>query len=489
MSGQSGSGVAFEKWMLENIEAISQAISRELLVRAPAYQTSAAFGKRRAQMRADSDAHLVIQRVFCDRRAELADFEALGTIKADAAKRLFDMTCRSITWAIIDAGIDGGHPAFADHDAPRKKWHGDRPPSRVRRTFDFTKIERIRGYDLTTEPEGSVGRRDEIQTVIGELVQVSGRDDTPEFRELATENLELIAGQLDNELTPDWTLVEPLIELDRPDLDSLSSDHGTHVASILGGDWRSIYGVPEGKPRLLGVCPDINLYDLRVLNGQGGLEGLESSVISALDFIRYLNSKSNQEPVVAGANISLSIPYDPGTYGCGVTPVCVASDRLSDSGVVVVAAAGNRGWGQQSTGLAGMVFGQALFSTVTDPGNAHQVITVGSTHRLKPHLHGVSFFSGRGPTADGRIKPDLVAPGEKVRGAVPGSDERAKDGTSMAAPFVSGAAALLLARHRELLGYPQRVKKILCDTATDLGRERYFQGNGLVDVLRALQSI
>jgi hypothetical protein len=59
----------------------------------------------------------------------------------------------------------------------------------------------------------------------------------------------------------------------------------------------------------------------------------------------------------------------------------------------------------------------------------------------------------------------------------------------MAAPHVSGAAALLMARHRELLGMPRRIKKILCDTATDLGRERYFQGSGMVDVLRALQSV
>ena len=58
----------------------------------------------------------------------------------------------------------------------------------------------------------------------------------------------------------------------------------------------------------------------------------------------------------------------------------------------------------------------------------------------------------------------------------------------MAAPHVSGAAALLMARHRELRGRPATIKKILCDTATDLGRERSFQGHGMVDVLRAIQS-
>jgi subtilisin family serine protease len=87
------------------------------------------------------------------------------------------------------------------------------------------------------------------------------------------------------------------------------------------------------------------------------------------------------------------------------------------------------------------------------------------------------------------VKPDLVAPGEKIKGPTPGSGVSSKDGTSMAAPHVSGAAALLMARHRELMGEPGRIKKILCGTATDLGRERYFQGTGLLDVLRAIQSV
>ncbi len=82
-----------------------------------------------------------------------------------------------------------------------------------------------------------------------------------------------------------------------------------------------------------------------------------------------------------------------------------------------------------------------------------------------------------------------MAPGEKITAPLPSRSYGLKDGTSMAAPHVSGAAALLMARYSELIGQTARVKQILCETATDLGRERYFQGAGMLDVLRALQSL
>jgi subtilisin family serine protease len=62
-------------------------------------------------------------------------------------------------------------------------------------------------------------------------------------------------------------------------------------------------------------------------------------------------------------------------------------------------------------------------------------------------------------------------------------------GTSMAAPHVSGAVADFLSIRREFIGQPERVKQIFLDTATSLGRERYFEGRGLVDLMRAIQAV
>jgi subtilisin family serine protease len=158
-----------------------------------------------------------------------------------------------------------------------------------------------------------------------------------------------------------------------------------------------------------------------------------------------------------------------------------------DSGVVLVAAAGNLGYHTFET-KDGAYEGYTAFS-ITDPGNADGVITVGATHRFWPHTYGVSFFSSRGPTGDGRMKPDLVAPGERIQSCLPAKGWGELDGTSMAAPHVSGAAAMLMGRYSELVGQPRRIKKLLCESATDLNRERTFQGYGMLDVLRAFQMI
>lgn len=64
-----------------------------------------------------------------------------------------------------------------------------------------------------------------------------------------------------------------------------------------------------------------------------------------------------------------------------------------------------------------------------------------------------------------------------------------QSGTSMAAPHVSGAIAAFLSIRQEFIGRPEEVKRIFLGAAMSLGREKYFEGNGLVDLMRAIQSV
>jgi serine protease AprX len=100
--------------------------------------------------------------------------------------------------------------------------------------------------------------------------------------------------------------------------------------------------------------------------------------------------------------------------------LCVEVDQLVRSGVVVVVAAGNTGYGWHQGTSRGTVSAE-LDLTINDPGNAEPAITVGSTHRDMPHVYGVSYFSSKGPTGHGRIKPDLVAPERRSSPAPPGA--------------------------------------------------------------------
>ncbi|MFJ5994960.1 S8 family serine peptidase [Streptomyces sp. NPDC092370] len=366
--------------------------------------------------------------VTTNRPATGAVVRSRRTIKADAAEQVFSVDTASIGWAVVDSGIDPRHPAFHDWDttgpAPQ------RLETRIARSFDFTGVRERLSADV----------------LVGGLVN--------------------------------WAAALPSVETtpsqEQPARPPPGDQHGTHIAGIIGGWW------PELDFR--GICPRIRLYDFRVLDDEGG--GDEFSIVTALQAIRHINEQAGRF-IVAGVNISLSVPHDVASHSTGWTPVCVECDRLTRSGVVVVTAAGNAGFAD----TARTVGADYRAISISDPGNAESVITVGSTHRSNPHRHGVSYFSGRGPTGDGRPKPDLVAPGEDIDGPIPGEGIAAMHGTSQAAAHVSGAAAMLLARNRELLGRPERVKEILCATATDLARERHFQGHGLVDVLRAIQSV
>lgn len=272
--------------------------------------------------------------------------------------------------------------------------------------------------------------------------------------------------------------------------------HGTHVAGILAGVAPDNALLPSSTlsepPR--GVAPEAKLLSLKVLGPDGC--GEVSDILAALDYVQQLNAYGRRL-LVHGINLSLGYEFDPEWFACGASPLCQEIDRLVHSGVCVVVAAGNSGYGWQNSQHTGMT-PACLDLTINDPGNAELAITVGSTHRERPHTYGVSYFSSKGPTGDGRMKPDLVAPGERiVCCAAPGKAPAGAgwrlayvedSGTSMAAPHVSGAVAAFLSVRPEFIGRPLDVKEIFLETATDLRRAPQFQGRGMVNLFRALQA-
>jgi hypothetical protein len=273
--------------------------------------------------------------------------------------------------------------------------------------------------------------------------------------------------------------------------------HGAHVAGIIAG--RHTMLDESGKERALcGMAPDAKLVIYKVLDNNG--TGEDSWIIKAIDHVFETNERAGKV-VIHGVNLSLGGEFDVEAFNCGHTPLCEELRRLWRQGVVVVLAAGNDGFASLSSADGGNIQANMGMS-LGDPANLEEAIVVGSVHKDNPHTYGTSFFSSRGPTADGRMKPDCVAPGERIFSVRPDANDRAvanattfeqlyteMSGTSMAAPHVSGLVASFLSKRQEFIGEPDRVKDILLRNCTDLGRQRNMQGAGLPNLVKMLVNV
>ncbi len=216
--------------------------------------------------------------------------------------------------------------------------------------------------------------------------------------------------------------------------------HGTHVA-----------GIVAANGQLQGVAPDARLVGYKVLDHEGYgyaswiIAGIEQSVIDGVDIL----------------NVSLGGPGSPDD------PMSQAIDNASAAGVVCVVAAGNSGPG---------------YYTLGSPGVAKRALTVGATYLNDD----IASFSSKGPVNQTHdIKPDVMAPGVQINAPVLNAGYQQMSGTSMAAPHVAGAAALLLAEYPDLT--PDQLKSIFSQSATDMGLNIWSQGAGRVDLPNAFE--
>jgi subtilisin family serine protease len=257
--------------------------------------------------------------------------------------------------------------------------------------------------------------------------------------------------------------------------------HGTHVAGIIAGVGRG------SNRKLSGMAPEANLHIYKVLADDG--TGNDSWIIKALDHIASVNEAAYQL-VIHGVNLSLGGPFDEAVFGCGFSPICRELKRLWNQGVMVCIAAGNEGRLILDTANGEEKLNLDL--SIGDPANLEESVAVGSVHREYPHMYGISYFSSRGPTADGRAKPDVVAPGERIISCnanfKTGEEYIPLSGTSMACPHVSGIIASFLSVRREFIGNPGKVKEILLANCTDIKRDRYHQGAGIPNLVRMLMA-
>ena len=202
--------------------------------------------------------------------------------------------------------------------------------------------------------------------------------------------------------------------------DPEQSGHATHVAGIAAGNANTL----AEETRISGIAPRAYIGNYKALtiptDANVGLDGNSAEIVAAI------------EAAVADGMDVINLSIGEPEIEPSRDLVALALDAAAAAGVVPVVAAGND-------------FDDFGRGSLSSPGSAADAITVGAT--TSGSAPAMASFSSSGPTPLSlRLKPDVVAPGASILSAEP-DGWRVSSGTSMAAPHVAGAAALLLQRH------------------------------------------
>ncbi|MGW8144721.1 MAG: S8 family peptidase [Anaerolineales bacterium] len=256
---------------------------------------------------------------------------------------------------------------------------------------------------------------------------------------------------------PDSRLIEQLTFNSNAGQSNDATGHGTHVAGIIGGSGYISGGLYAG------IAPQVNLISLKISDEAG--MAYESDVIEAMQWVLENKEKYNIRVINLSINSTQESSYH-------ASPLDAAAEILWFNGVVVVASVGNKdsGGGYNTANAA--------------PANDPFIISVGASDEhatSDPFDDTISTFSSHTTTLDGFRKPEIVAPGTDIISILgPGNwiseypdrvvmngEYFRLSGTSMSAPMVAGAVALLLQDEPELT--PDQVKYRLVDSARSIG--------------------
>ncbi len=249
------------------------------------------------------------------------------------------------------------------------------------------------------------------------------------------------------------------------------SGHGTHVCGILCGSGEASLG------KYRGIAPSCRLVVCKVLDEQGN--GNAETMIEALEWLWECRKLYDIRIV----NISVGVGHmqDKRKYAL----LTQALEKLRDSGILIVCAAGNKG---------------PKAGSISNVGGLQKVLTVGCHDDLEERYpkENCEHYSGRGPKTGMYRKPDLVAPGTGIiscnyafrrlsceQSSLYENLYIAKSGTSMATPMVSGAAALLWQKEPSLTN--EELSQRLKFSASDLGKPWNSQGWGMLNVKNLLE--
>jgi PGF-pre-PGF domain-containing protein len=304
----------------------------------------------------------------------------------------------------------------------------------------------------------------EVRVLLDKALTVNGADSAPSFGLTGKGSvIAVIDTGIDdkheslNDLDDDNSTIDPKI-IGFKDFVNYKSEpyddhgHGTHVAGIAAG-------TGGNSKKFRGVAPGSKLVGVKVLDEYGS--GTFSDVIMGIEW-------TVQNKQRYGINV-ISMSLGANVNGDGTTPVEIAATTAVEQGINFVVAAGNAGPGANSVGI---------------PASAKNVISVGAVNNDKE----IASFSSRGPTKDGRIKPEVVAPGVSISAPAANSVDEyiVYSGTSMATPFVSGVVALIHEMNYTIT--PNEIRNLFMNSSEDRGEvgPDNVYGYGVINTLNLI---